>query len=242
MAFRMGYAPPGICCKLYAFLNLVEFSSIAVCSSNLIIRGRSPTGSSQQIHWWHFVLHFGSMTLDIFLCLITTARLKLRQSRLTMTATKSFPRSYFKKTTMKKIRSFNPSFVSTSCENGKKAPVFIRKFNLSPQMYRFPWQYWICIIAILIIESSVSMLPQYSGIKISNLTLVFATLQLRILKISATRHHSLWLCLHPGFLWVHQSVWIIECVSACAFAGGGGEGGRTRSWSLRQHQSKEVEV
>ena len=114
----MRWHSPGICCKLYAFLNLVELSSIAVCSTNLIVCGRHLPPS-----------HHNS------------ASLALQQPRLTMTATKSsFPAITSPEATQEDDNEKDSIlvFVSTSCENGKKAPVFIRKFNPFPQMYPFP--------------------------------------------------------------------------------------------------------
>ena len=144
----MGPVPPGIRCKLYAFLNLVKFSSIAVCSTNLIVCGRHLPPS-----------HHNS------------APLALQQPRLTMMATKSsFPAITSPEATQEDDNEKDSILVSTSCENGKKAPVFIPKFNLSPVLNR----------PSLSISALYAMLLWYSGIKISNLTLVFATLQLRI--------------------------------------------------------------
>ena len=166
----MGPAPPGICCKLYAFFNLVKFSSIGVCSTNLIVCGRHLRPS-----------HHNS------------APLALQQPRLTMTATKSsFPAITSPEATQEDDNEKDSILlVSTSCENGKKAPVFIRKLSLSHRRtpFRDNTGFTCCYINCGTVHLRIlcyTTIVQWN----QNLTLVFATPQLRI--PPTTRHHSLY--------------------------------------------------
>ena len=86
-------------------------------------------------------------------------------------------------------------------------------------------------VVILTVESSISMLTiiQRNQNLQSNTCVCDVTPQLRISKISATRHRYHSLGFLEGMLLI-VCVWIIECVAwtSRAFARGGGEGGRTR--------------